>query len=203
MNEPQEARSWIAELRTRLATPAATRLPHDDARQAAVLVPLYVDAGELWTLLTRRAETLPHHKGQIAFPGGGLEAGEEAWDGALREAQEEVGIDSSRVLRLGALDEARTPSGYRIVPCVGAVAYPLETEINHDEIEEVFAVPISAFANPTAVEERVVAIDGLDRMLRVYHVGGRTVWGLTARIIQQLLIRLGLESPDPDPAGAV
>ena len=190
----QPIHSWITEVRARLTTPEPTRLPPDDARQAAVLVPLYVDAGELWMLLTRRSEALPHHKGQIAFPGGGLETGEAPWDGALREAQEEVGIAPTRVLRLGELDEAATPSGYRIVPCVGAVAHPLETAINRDEIDEIFSVPISALANPTAVEERMVTVDGTERALRVYHVGSRTVWGLTARIIQQLLTRLGLEA---------
>lgn len=193
----QPVHSWITQVRANLASPEPKRLPPDDARQAAVLVPLYVDAGELWILLTRRSEALPHHKGQIAFPGGGLEAAEDGWDGALREAQEEVGIATSRVLRLGQLDEAQTPSGYRIVPCVGAVAYPLETEINRDEIDEIFSVPISALANPTAVEEREVTIDGVERHLRVYHVGSRTIWGLTARIIQQLLFRLGLEVVDP------
>lgn len=197
MHDQPEIHSWITDLRARLAMPAPRRLAPSDLRQAAVLVPLYVDAGQLWTLLTRRSEALPHHKGQIAFPGGGLEAGESAWDAALRETAEEVGITARRILRLGELDEAETPSGYRIVPCVGAVAYPLETELNRDEIDEVFAVPISAFANPTAVEERLVTVDGATRSLRVYHVGGRTVWGLTARVVQRLLIRLGLE-PDAD-----
>ncbi len=189
--------SWILELRTRLSTPTAKRLPPTDARQAAVLVPLYVDAGELWTLLTRRTDTLPYHKGQIAFPGGSLEPGEEPWDAALRETEEEVGIDAENVLRLGELDEAETPSGFRIVPCVGAVPFPLETEPNADEIEDLFAVPISAFANPTAVEDRVVRLDGEDRLLRIYHVGSRRVWGLTAVILQNLLQRLGLEPGGP------
>ena len=83
--------SWILELRERLANPAPRRLAPAEAaerRQASVLVPLYVDAGQLWTLLTRRAETLPQHKGQVAFPGGGLEVGEDFWAAALRESQE-------------------------------------------------------------------------------------------------------------------
>ena len=189
--------SWITELRARLRSPPPRRLPHNDSRQAAVLVPLYVDAGELWTLLTRRSEELPHHKGQIAFPGGSLEPGEDAWDGALRETHEEVGIDPQKVMRLGELDETETPSGFRIVPCVGAVAYPVETELNHGEIDELFAVPLTAFTNPQLVEDREVVIDGVQRQLRFYHVGGRQVWGLTARIVQNLLVRLGLEPGGP------
>lgn len=185
--------SWIIDLRTRLAKPPSRRLPPTDARRAAVLVPLYVDSGELWTLLTKRSDALPTHKGQIAFPGGGLEEGEDGWEAALRETHEEVGIEPQRILRLGALDEAETPSGFHILPCVGAVPFPIETVPNPAEIEEIFAVPISAFANPSMVEDRAVSIDGHERLMRVYHIGGRQVWGLTARIVQNLLLRLGLD----------
>jgi 8-oxo-dGTP pyrophosphatase MutT (NUDIX family) len=156
-------------------------------------VPLYVDNGELWTLLTKRSEFLPHHRGQIAFPGGGREIGEDPWDAALRETHEELGVQPSEVLRLGELDEASTPSGFHIVPCVGAVPYPLETTINEEEIDEVFSVPLLAFTDFRIVEDRLVKIDGVERTIRVYHVGKRQVWGLTARIVQNLLQRLGFE----------
>lgn len=192
--------SWILELRERLASPAPRRLaPAETAerRQAAVLVPLYVEAGQLWTLLTRRAETLPQHKGQVAFPGGGLEVGEDAWAAALRESQEELGIDPSRVVPIGELDEGWTPSGFSIVPCVGAVPQNLELEINRGEIDEAFAVPLLAFADVRVVEEREVRIDGVERRLRVYHVGRHQVWGLTARIVQNLLERLGVDPALP------
>lgn len=191
----QQTTSWIIDLRTRLAKPPGQRLPPTDARRAAVLVPLYVDAGELWTLLTKRSDALPTHRGQIAFPGGALEEEEDAWTAALRETHEEVGIEPQKILRLGALDEAETPSGFHILPFVGAVPFPVETSPNPDEIEEIFSVPISAFLNPSMVEDRAVAIDGQQRLMRVYHLGGRQVWGLTARIVQNLLLRLGLEMP--------
>ena len=198
--------SWILELRGRLTTPPARRLPPTDDRQAAILVPLYVDAGELWTLLTLRSDKLPYHPGQVAFPGGSLEAGEEPWDAAVRETEEEIGLERRKILRLGDLDEAavphsppsgETPTGFRITPCVGAVPFPVETELNRDEIEEVFALPIRAFANPTAVEDRAVLLDGVERMLRIYHVGSRQIWGLTAIVLQNLLQRLGLEPAGP------
>jgi 8-oxo-dGTP pyrophosphatase MutT (NUDIX family) len=188
---------WVLELRTRLASPPARRLPPTDDRQAAILVPLYVDAGELWTLLTKRSDKLPYHPGQIAFPGGSLEPGEDAWTAAVRETEEEIGIERQKILPLGDLDEAATPTGFRITPCVGAVPFPVETELNRDEIEEVFALPIRAFANPTAVEDRTVLLDGVERLLRIYHVGSRQVWGLTAVILQNLLQRLGLEPAGP------
>ncbi len=129
MAAPQNT-SWIIELRSRLSTPPARRLPPTDARRAAVLVSLYVDAGELWTVLTERTEKPPRHKdpgrpsgatAQIAFPGGSLERDEQPWAGTLRGAEEEIGIESRKIMHLGDLDEIETPSGLRITPCVGAV----------------------------------------------------------------------------------
>lgn len=191
--------SWIEEIRARLATPAPTRLAPSDARQAAILVPLYVDAGQLWTVLTKRSDQLPHHRSQIAFPGGARETGEDAWTTALRETEEELGLPVTEVLKLGQLDEAWTPSGFHIVPCVGAVPFPLELEPNGEEIAETFSVPLLEFANPRLVEERMVVINGKERMLRSYHVGGRQVWGLTARVLQNLMERLGIQIVTEDP----
>ena len=165
------AESWLLEVRARLSSPPPRRLPPSEARPAAVLVPLFVDAGELWTVLTKRTDHLPTHRGQIAFPGGGREIGEDPWAAALRETHEEVGLEPGRVFRLGELDE---------------------TGPNDAEIAEVFAVPLSAFADPDLVEEREVKIDGAKRNLLIYHVGRHQVWGLTARILENLLERLGM-----------
>ncbi len=184
--------SWILELRERLSSPPAARLSASETRPAAVLVPLYVDAGELWTLLTKRSDALPHHRGQVAFPGGGRETGEDVWTAALRESEEEIGLPPRAVLRLGELDEVGTPTGFRIVPCVGAIPRPFEPKPNPDEIDEVFAVPVSALANPQVTEEREVLINGQRRTLRIYHVGRHLIWGVTARILQNLLARLGI-----------
>jgi 8-oxo-dGTP pyrophosphatase MutT (NUDIX family) len=187
--------SWILDLRQRLSSPPPGRLKSSEARSAAVLVPLFVDAGQLWTVLTKRSEELPHHRGQIAFPGGTNEIGEDAWQTALRETEEEIGISGTKVLRLGELDELETPTGFRIVPCVGAIPTGIETAINEEEIAEVFTVPLLAFSDVRMAEDRLVKIDGMERMIRIYHVGRHQVWGLTARIIQCLTQRLGIESP--------
>lgn len=184
--------SWIHEVRERLATPPPSRLPPSESRQAAVLVPLYADAGELWTLLTRRSDALPHHRGQVAFPGGGRELGEDLWAAALRESEEEIGLSPATVLRLGELDEVGSPAGFRIVPCVGAIPRGFEAQPSPDEIDEVFAVPMSALANPQLAEEREVVINGRRRTIRIYHVGRHLIWGLTARVLQNLLARLGI-----------
>jgi 8-oxo-dGTP pyrophosphatase MutT (NUDIX family) len=187
--------SWILDLRQRLSSPPPGRLKASEARSAAVLVPLFVDAGQLWTVLTKRSESVPHHRGQIAFPGGANEVGEDAWQAALRETEEEIGISGKKVLRLGELDELETPTGFRIVPCVGAIPTGIETAINEEEITEVFTVPLLAFSDVRMAEDRMVKIDGIERMIRIYHVGRHQVWGLTARIIQSLMQRLGIEAP--------
>lgn len=188
-----EPKSWILELRDRLASPPPRRLAAVDLRPASVLVPLYADAGELWTILTKRADNLPSHRSQIAFPGGGRELKEDPWGAAVREAHEEIGLDPKIVLPLGELDEGETPAGFRVLPCVGAIPHTFKAQPNANEVAEVFRFPLTAFSNPQMVEERAVKLDGVERMLRIYHVGGRQIWGLTARIMQNLLVRLGLE----------
>lgn len=185
--------SWILALRERLSSPPARRLPASDLRPASVLVPLYVDAGELWTLLTKRTDNLPSHRSQIVFPGGGRELKEDPWAAALRETQEEIGLDSKVVLKLGELDEVESPAGFRVIPCVGAIPHPYKVQPNEAEVAEVFALPVAAFSNPKLVEEREVVINGQKRDLLIYHVGNRQIWGLTARILQNLLVRIGLE----------
>ncbi len=192
MSETTAAGSWFLDVKRRLESPVPKRLAPGEGRKAAVLVPLFVDAGELWTLLTRRTEDLPTHKSQIAFPGGGAEEGENAWKTALRESQEEVGLDPTKILPLGQLDEQQTPTGFRIVPCVGVIPADFKTRIDPGEIAEAFRVPLSAFANPRLVEDRTIKIDGVEREIRVYYVGSRQIWGLTARILQNLVERLGM-----------
>jgi 8-oxo-dGTP pyrophosphatase MutT (NUDIX family) len=189
--------SWIEEVRSRLAAPAPRRLAPGEQREAAVLVPLFVDAGELWTLLTRRAEHLAKHRGQVAFAGGGLELGEDAWTGALREAEEELGLPRESVLVLGQLDEVEAPTGYRIVPCVGAVPSQLQLTPDPGEIAEVYRVPLRALADPRLVEDRRIVFNGVPRQVRVYHFGAIQIWGVTARIVQALLARLGMPMSDP------
>lgn len=187
--------TWVHEIRARLETPGATRLAEGaPGKLAAVLVPLHVDAGEIWLTLTKRADTMSNHAGQVAFPGGAKDSGENSWQAALRETEEEIGLGQDRVLRLGQLDEIYAEvSDFRIVPCVGAVPFPYEAIRNEAEIEEVFSIPLLAFADVKVIENRLVEWRGKEHEVRIYHVGRHAVWGLTARIIQNLMLRLGIE----------
>ncbi len=141
-----------------------------------------------WVLLTKRADSLSSHRGQIAFPAAGSKRARTPGPPRCAKARRRSGIDPKKVLKLGQLDAERTPSGFHIVPCVGVVPFPLDTVLNKDEIEEVFPVPILALANPQMIEDRTVDLDGMRRVLRVYHVGRRQIWGFTARVLENLLV---------------
>lgn len=210
--------SWIVEVRRRLAA-ATPQAPAGDGSgngrgagaavedpaevvesgtRAAALVPLYVDAGELWTLLTVRAAP----RGRVApmaFPGSVVAAGEDPWPAAVRGGQEEAGLAPEVVLDLGRLPPATTPAGVAIVPCVGAVPAPAVEKRAKPRaasaVVEVVPLPLSALADPSLVEAQPVEIDGVAGELAIYHVGRHRLWGVTARIAGSLLARLGLAGP--------
>lgn len=184
--------SWLEEVERLLqTTPVRRLLPAPGVTRASVLVPLYVAQSELWVLLTRRADSLPHHAGQIAFPGGAVEEGDEDEVAtALREADEEIGIPAEKVLVLGQLDDLATPTGFLISPVVGAIPFPFEIKPAAHEVEAVLTVPFSFLANPEMVEQQVFEVDGGRVVAPVYHYRGQRVWGATAKIIGNLVERL-------------
>ncbi|MDX1630660.1 MAG: CoA pyrophosphatase [Thermoanaerobaculia bacterium] len=184
--------SWIAEIRDRLTQPPPRRDPPDPAESAAVLVPLYVDAGSLWVLLTRRADDLEELGSQVSFPVAVRDTGEEFWEAAIRECEPTLGLDHRTLLQLGELDQVRLPGGPEVVPCVAAVPWPFEASPRKDEITEVVNLPLTAVTNPRLVETRAVEIDGTAREITVYHVGRHRIWGVTATILENLLRRLGM-----------
>ncbi len=157
-------------------------------KRAAVLIPLFKKNGEYHILFTRRTEKVEHHKGQISFPGGR----QDEQDGdllttALREAQEEMGINREDVRLLGELDDICTTSDYCVAPYVGLIPYPYPFQVNRAEIEEVIEVPVSVLLDERRVREEIHAIDGQVMPVYAYRDQGPTIWGATARILKQLL----------------
>jgi len=183
---------WLEEVERLLAARPVRRCsPERKLTRAAVLVPLYVNAGELWLLLTRRAAGLPNHAGQMAFPGGVREDGDEdEVDTALRETHEELGVRPATVMVLGHLDDVLTPSGFVISPVVGALPFPLEVTPSGEEIESVVPIPFHTLANPRLVEYQELMVDGEVMVSPVFHYHGHRVWGATARMIADLVARL-------------
>ncbi len=183
---------WLEEVSKLLAAaPVHRREPSDGLVAASVLVPLYVAAGALWVLLTKRSDTVARHAGQYSFPGGVREEkdGDEVAT-ALREAREELGIDPSAVVVLGRLNDVLTPTDFLISPIVGALPYPLTCKPHEGEVEAVVPVPFTYLANPEAVEEQEIVIAGVKVLSPVYHYRGHRIWGATARIVSDLVGRL-------------
>lgn len=178
-----EADPWAVWLSERTRTPL--HLPH--YRRAAVLVALTKETDPR-VLLTVRSGELPTHKGQIAFPGGSLEAGETPISAALREAEEEVGLDPSRVTLLGELDDVFTPVGFHVTPVLGRIGAGALAELSPtDEVAQIIT--------PTLRELREVALSPEQRVLpsgeRVpmyrFLWQGFDIWGMTARVLHDLL----------------
>ncbi|HVN31215.1 MAG TPA: CoA pyrophosphatase [Thermoanaerobaculaceae bacterium] len=183
---------WLEEVERLLAAAPVLRRPLAKGYvPSAVLVPLYVEAGQLWVLLTRRTDTLPKHAGQYAFPGGVREeADEDEVAAALREAHEEIGLDPSSVVVLGHLNDVQTPTGFLISPVVGAIPFPLKVRPASEEVDAVVQIPFAYLSNPLVVEEQELEIAGEKVVSPVYHYRNHRIWGATARILADLIGRL-------------
>lgn len=158
---------------------------------AAVLIGL-VDRGEgPQVLLTRRAEALRHHGGQISFPGGRTEASDmDPVAAALREAQEEVGLSPSDARVLGYLDPFVTITGFHVFPVVALVAANFEARRDPSEVDEVFEVPLDFLMNPLNATRVEVAYRGRPRALIEFRYGVHRIWGATAAMLVNLRNRL-------------
>ncbi len=159
-------------------------------RKAAVLVPLVDHRDGMSVLLTRRAAHLRAHPGQISFPGGRVDPGDiDATDTALRETEEEVGLQRSRVDVVGRLDTCLTGTGYSVVPVVGVIEAPFSTgELTLDsfEVAEAFEVPLRFFLDPNNHVKRMAVARGMRRTFYVLPYRDRYIWGATARILVNL-----------------
>ena len=154
-----------------------------------MLVPLFQRGGHWHVLLTKRADRVKHHKGQISFPGGVVdETDEDMVTTALRETYEEIGIPRGDVEILGQLDDAFTvSSGYLITPIVAHIAYPYPFSVNEDEIEEIIEVPLEAFLEEDRWVEETYSNGNRTVQSHRFEYEGKVIWGATARIMRQFL----------------
>ncbi len=157
-------------------------------RRAAVLIPIFQKANAYYILVTKRAEQVPHHKGQISFPGGSQEAGEELLTTALREAHEEIGLQEKDVRILGELDDMFTlSSDFLISPFVGLIPYPYPLRINPREIARVIEIPLTALTNPQNWTQETSHKNDLAYPSYFFRYQDFLIWGATARILRQLI----------------
>jgi 8-oxo-dGTP pyrophosphatase MutT (NUDIX family) len=178
----------------KLDIPYPERIPLTQGIRAAVLA-LFgsKSGGEPELLMTQRTETVEKHKGQMAFPGGMAEPGEEHVQTALRETEEELGISASRVSVLGRLPEIWTPTGFTVTPIVGFLKSDIqETPLhkNAPEIAEAFWIPLSVLRNEGTYKKEFIERNGVRYATHVYQVGSYRIWGLTGAMIKNLLDRL-------------
>ena len=164
-----------------LAERAAARTP------AAVLVPLVNRGSGLTILLTVRAPHLKMHSGQVSFPGGRVDPQDASPEAAaLREAQEEIGLDAGRVELLGRLPDYQTGTGYRITPVVGVLSPPFELRPDPREVSEVFEVPLAILLDPANHRRESREWQGRARQFFVIAHERHYIWGATAGMLVNL-----------------
>ena len=191
---PDRRRFTLAEIRARLAElpPPADAVPRvDGSRAAAVLVPLYEAEGDTVVVLIKRPETMPSHRGEIAFPGGKLEpdVDRSLRDTALREAHEEIGLDPATVEIVRRLDGIGTvASRFMITPFVGFLAGRPELRPDPREVVRVLEVPLSELLDPAWYrEEHWEVAPNFAGGVQFYELADETIWGATARILTSFL----------------
>jgi 8-oxo-dGTP pyrophosphatase MutT (NUDIX family) len=158
---------------------------------AAVLIPLVWQDDEWHLLFTRRTDRVESHKGQVSFPGGACDEGETTPEQtALREADEEIGINSDNVKVLGRLTNMITISYFRVTPVVGVIKWPAVFRVGEHEVARVFTIPLSWLADPMNRWE--FERPGTTRTLIAFHpYDGELLWGATARMTVDFLRVLG------------
>jgi 8-oxo-dGTP pyrophosphatase MutT (NUDIX family) len=162
-------------------------------RLAAVLIVLYPSNGEASFLLTKRPDTLKSHPGQIALPGGRVEPDDVSpWTASLRETWEEIGIEPNVVVPVGRLNPLQvTVSNHLVLPFVGCLPELPSARPMSAEVEDVFEVRVSDLLDPDNVGEQAWPLrDGKSYLVTYYRVAGRTVWGVTARVLSDFTSRV-------------
>jgi 8-oxo-dGTP pyrophosphatase MutT (NUDIX family) len=177
------------------AAPAEPLLPGDDYSAEHALVPAAVlvaitDRREPGLILTLRHADMRTHAGQVAFPGGRIDDGEDAQAAALREAWEELGLDPREVEPIAALDPYRTVTGYAVTAVVGVVPPDLPLSPHEREVADWFEAPLAFVLDPANQQRHSALFEG--RMRHYYRIdwNGRNIWGATAAMLVNLSRRL-------------
>jgi len=168
--------------------PRRSPLEGTGVRASAVLAPLFEQDGEVFVVLTRRAQHLRAHRGEVSFPGGGQDPGETLLDTARREAWEETGMDRDAIDVVGELDHLQTVmSSSFIVPFVGVLPGRPQLTANAAEVELILYVPLGELLADGVFREERWGLAPLDMTLTFFEIVGDTIWGATAAMLRNLL----------------
>ncbi|MGV7030926.1 CoA pyrophosphatase [Methylobacterium symbioticum] len=165
-------------------------IPPPPHRRAAVLVPVVARAEGLQLVLTQRAAHLRDHSGQIALPGGKIDPAETPRAAALREANEEIGLDPGLVRALGYLDPYLSATGFLVSPVIGLIDPEARFRPNPSEVAEIFEVPLPVLMDRARYQLRSREWQGRTRYFYALPFGERMIWGVTAGILNNLRERL-------------
>ena len=184
-------------IRRELARPASEPpltgdLPEERALAnvpAAVLIAI-TDRDEPGVIMTLRRENMRTHAGQVAFPGGRLDDGENAVQAALREAEEELGLPASEVEVVGPTDEYRTVTGYVVTPVIGVIPPDLPLQPHEHEVDDWFEAPLGYLLDPSNQQIQTAVFAGRERRYWQIEWNGRRIWGATAAMLVNLSRRL-------------
>jgi 8-oxo-dGTP pyrophosphatase MutT (NUDIX family) len=165
-------------------------VPNRMVRLASVLVPMFIENDEWHLLFTRRTDTLQFHKGQVSFPGGVCDHGDESPKAtALRESCEEISLKSDWVKVLGCLPTFTSHTNYQITPVVGRIQWPIGLTPNPDEVHRIFSIPLHwlAEANHREWKPFLSPNGNVNRVIYFQPYDGEILWGITARITVMLI----------------
>ncbi|RWF65745.1 MAG: CoA pyrophosphatase, partial [Mesorhizobium sp.] len=160
-------------------------------RDAAVLIPVVDHGRDATVLLTKRAERLRNHSGQVAFPGGTIDPTDPSPEAAaLRETFEEIGLGQDRVEIIGRMPDYVSGSGYRIAPVLGIVRPDFSLTLNSEEVDAAFEVPLRFLMDPANHGRESRMWNDLEWVFYEMPYDGQRIWGVTAGIIRTLYERL-------------
>jgi len=181
-----------AALRAVFAGNAPPSPPPPGLLPAGVLAPLFFAEGEPHLLFTQRTLTLRDHRGQISFPGGVRDQGDpDLLTTALRETQEEIGLEPQVVEVVGRLHPIATITGYWINPFVALIPHPYDFRLNHREVRRLLLLPLKGFFPPDRWSSGSYTYKGKTTRVCSWRGGATVIWGATARLLLDLLERLG------------
>lgn len=164
-------------------------------RHAAVLIPFWRERDEVFVVLTERARKLRSHGGMVSFPGGVLEDGESWQEAAVREAQEEVGLDPEIVEVLGQLDDAWSGAKHYIVPVVAWLDRKPSFVANPDEVASILVAPVSDLLQPESRSDETVYLGTVACINTTIEIDAGRIFGLTADLLLEAVEWASGESP--------
>ncbi len=168
------------------------RLESQDARPAGVLMPLWDDGQTVRVVFTKRTETLPHHAGQISFPGGMAEDDDPSlMDTALRETHEEIGVPPEAVKVVARLDQVLTITSFVVTPFVGLLSPDVEFVPNPVEVAKLIKVPLAKVLDRNQYRTTEINWQGMQFKQPALTHNGDVIWGATGRMLLNLLDALG------------